>query len=138
MEELKTRRSKASVSGFIAGIKDEHVRRDARTIAAMMQEVTGSRPVMWGSSVVGFGSYHYRYASGREGDWFLTGFSPRKQYLTIYSVSGFGAFEDLVAKLGKARTGVGCLYIKQLEDVHLPTLKRLLREAVKVAKRMDK
>ena len=83
----------------------------------MMQELTGEKPEMWGPSIVGFGSYHYKYASGREGDWFLTGFSPRKQSLTLYIMSGFSRYEELMEKLGKYKTGKSCLYIKKLEDV---------------------
>ena len=137
MAELKTKRTEASVDDFIAGIADEQRREDCKALLAMMKRVTKAPPKMWGASMVGFGSYHYRYASGREGDWFVAGFSPRKQYMTIYCMSGFAVFPDLMAKLGKARTGVGCLYIKRLDDVHRPTLKRLLREAVKVARRLE-
>jgi hypothetical protein len=96
-----------------------------------MREITGEEPAMWGSSIVGFGSYHYVYASGREGDWFLTGFAPRKQALTMYIMSGFSEYDELLEKLGKFKTGKACLYVKKLDDIHLPTLKKLIRQSVK-------
>ncbi len=86
---------------------------------------------MWGSSIVGFGNYHYKYESGREGDWFLTGFSPRKQNLTLYIMPGFAQYDELMKKLGKHKTGKSCLYIKSLEDINLPTLKQLIQQSVK-------
>jgi len=131
MAELKTKKTKASVEKFIQGVKDEKRRKDCLTVLAMMKEITKTVPRMWGTSIVGFGSHHYKYASGREGDWFVVGFSPRKQDLTLYLMSGVARHPDLLKKLGKHRTGVGCLYIKSLDDVHLPTLKRLIRESVR-------
>ena len=131
MAELKTRKTDASVEKFIKGVKDEKRRKDCLTVLAMMKEITKANPKMWGTSIVGFGSYHYKYASGREGDWFAVGFSPRKQDLTLYLMSGVARHPDLLKKLGKHRTGVGCLYIKSLDDVHLPTLNRLIRESVR-------
>jgi hypothetical protein len=136
MAELKTKRNKASVKGFLAKIKDEGKRRDAQAVLELMHDAAGAKPEMWGSSIVGFGSYHYRGRSGQEGDWPLVGFSPRKQYLTLYIMPGFERYPDLMRKLGKYKTGVSCLYIKSLEDVHLPTLKKLIRESVKVMKRV--
>jgi hypothetical protein len=131
MAELKTKPSDASVERFVAAIRDEARRADCRALLRLMKGATGSPPRMWGSSVVGFGDYHYRYASGREGDWFLTGFSPRKQDLTLYIMGGFENHRDLMEKLGKFKTGKGCLYLKRLDDVHLPTLKKLIRRSVK-------
>jgi len=131
MAELKTRKTDASVEKFIKGVTDEKRRKDCLTVLAMMKEITKANPKMWGTSIVGFGSYHYKYASGREGDWFAVGFSPRKQDLTLYLMSGVARHPDLLKKLGKHRTGVGCLYIKSLDDVHLPTLNRLIRESVR-------
>jgi hypothetical protein len=96
-----------------------------------MKQVTKAEPRMWGSSIVGFGSYHYKYESGREGDWFVTGFSPRKQNLTLYIMPGFESYGGLLGKLGKHKTGKSCLYVNTLEDVHLPTLKALIRQSVK-------
>jgi len=100
-------------------------------IAKIMEEITGAQPQMWGSSIVGFGSYHYKYASGREGDWPLTGFSSRKQDVTLYLMMGFDKYETLMNQLGKHKTGKSCLYIKRLSDVHVPTLKKLLEASLK-------
>ena len=131
MAELKTKITKASVDKFLKGIKDEQVREDCIKIAEMMQKITKAEPKMWGTSIVGFGSYHYKGASGREGDWFLTGFSPRKQNLTLYLMGGFQENEELLASLGKYSTGKGCLYIKKLEDVNSKVLKELVSRSVK-------
>lgn len=128
---LKTQRNSTSVKAFIDGVADEKKRRDARLVSAMMEDVTGEKPAMWGSSIVGFGSYHYKYASGQEGDWPLASFSPRKDSLTLYLLPGFEGDSDLLAKLGKHKTGVSCLYIKSLDDVHMPTLKTLVRHSLK-------
>jgi hypothetical protein len=130
MTEPKTRPTDESVERFLDDISDEHRREDCRTIARIMKKVTKSRPTMWGASIVGYGSYHYRYESGREGDWFLTGFSPRKQSLTLYIMSGFTRYDGLLARLGKYKTGKSCLYIKRLEDVDLAVLETLIRESV--------
>jgi hypothetical protein len=96
-----------------------------------MEEVTGHKPKMWGPSIVGFGSYHYKYDSGREGDWMVTGFSPRKKDLTLYIMMGFEKHQDLMKQLGKHSTGKSCLYIKRLSDIHMPTLKKLIKTSVK-------
>jgi hypothetical protein len=96
-----------------------------------MKTITKSEPQMWGTSIVGFGSYHFKYKSGREGDWFITGFSPRKQSLTLYIMSGFGRYDELLNKLGKYKTGKSCLYIKRLEDVDIKVLGKIIRESVK-------
>ena len=101
MAELKTKQTTASVKKFIDSIEDEKKRKDSRAILAMMKEITGEKPKMWGPSIVGFGTYHYKYASGREGDWPVTGFSPRKQALTLYIMTGFEKHEALMKKLGK-------------------------------------
>lgn len=131
MAEPKTRPSDGSVKVFIDAIADEGRRRDCRALAGIMRKITGSRPRMWGSSIVGFGSYHYKYASGREGDWFLAGFSPRKSDLTLYLMPGLDGFEALLGKLGKHKTGKACLYIKSLDDVRLPVLEQLVRRSVR-------
>jgi len=137
--ELKTQRNSSSVKAFLDGVTDERKRKDARVVQALMEEVTGEKAAMWGTSIVGFGSYHYKGAGGREGDWMLTGFSPRKDSLTLYLMSGFQQDGDLLAKLGKHKTsGGGCLYIKSLDDVHLPTLKKLVRQSVKRTKEIEK
>ncbi len=129
MGELKTKRNEQSVEAFIDGVDSER-QPDCRTILKLMQEITGEKPAMWGPSIVGFGSYHYKYASGREGDWFLTGFSPRKQNLTLYIMPGFAVYAELMSKLGKYKTGKSCLYIKKLDDVDLSTLRELIGQSV--------
>ena len=130
MAELKTRKNEASVEDFLAAIEPESKRTDSRTIVELMKKITGEEPVMWGGSIVGCGSHHYKYDSGREGDWMKVGFAPRKQQLTIYIMSGFSRFEELMAKLGKHSTGKSCLYIKKLEDVDMGVLEELMRESV--------
>jgi len=130
MAELKTKLNDASVEAFLNGIEDETKRKDSFTILEMMQEVTGAEPKMWGASIIGFGHCHYKYASGREGDWMLTGFSPRKQNLTLYIMGGFEPHEAIMAKLGKHACGKGCLYIKKLKDVDLATLRELIKASV--------
>ena len=131
MAENKTQPTKASVTAFIKSIDNVEMRRDARKVAAMMREATGSRAKMWGSNIVGYGQYHYKYASGREGDFMITGFSPRKQALTLYVIPGFKHFESLMSKLGKYKTGKSCLYIKRLSDVDEKVLQRLIVSSVK-------
>src|SRR4030042_7060458 len=127
MAELKTRPGDGSVRDFLAAITDPQRRHDCQTVLKIMQKATGARPRLWGDSIVGFGDYHYKYASGREGDWFLTGFSPRKRELTLYLMSSFERFARLLARLGKHRTGKGCLYLKSLEDIQLTVLEELIR-----------
>ena len=136
--ELKTQRNSSSVKAFLDGVSDERKRKDAKAVSVLMQEVTGEKPTMWGTSIVGFGTYHYKGASGREGDWMLTGFSPRKDSLTLYLMAGFQEQGELLAKLGKHKTSMGCLYLKSLDDVHLPTLKKLVRQSVKKLKEIEK
>lgn len=131
MAENKTKARKASVTGFMNSIEDPQKRADARKVAAMMRRVTGKRAKMWGSSIVGYGTYHYKYASGREGDSMIAGFSPRKQALTVYIMAGFGRYDELMAKLGKHKTGKSCLYIKRLSDVDEKVLEQLIAESVK-------
>jgi hypothetical protein len=134
MSELKTRPTGEKVSAFIRTIPDEELRRDAATLLAMMSRVTRAKPRMWGSSIVGFGSCHYVYASGREGDWFPLGFSPRKKNLTLYLMSGLGELTPLMKDLGKFKTGGGCLYVRRLSDVNLPALRTLMRASLRVLK----
>ena len=131
MAENKTKITRGSVEKFLNGIKDEKVRRDTFTLVDIMKQITKAEPKMWGSSIVGFGEYHYEYASGREGDSPLVGFSPRKQNLTLYIGGGFGRYGELLGKLGKFSTGKVCLYVKTLDDLHLPTLKKLIQQSVK-------
>jgi len=127
----KTVPTDAGVEKFLSGLADERQRQDSLKLVELMKQVTGLEPKMWGSSIVGFGSYHYKYASGREGDTILAGFSPRKQALTLYNMNGFARLDELLGRLGKHTTGKGCLYIKRLDDVDLPTLKTLLEESFK-------
>ena len=136
MAEVKTKATRASVDKFLKSIEDERVRDDCYKIIDIMEKVTRAKPKMWGESIVGFGSYHYKYASGREGDWMLTGFSPRKQNLTIYIMSGFEEYGDLLKTLGKHSTSKSCLYIKKLEDVDAKVLKKLITESVKKMRKM--
>jgi len=130
MADLKTKPNEVSVTGFINGIDDPQKKKDAKKVAAIMRKVTGKRAKMWGPSIVGYGSYHYKYASGREGDWMLTGFSPRKQALTLYIMSGFSKYDSLMKKLGKYKTGKSCLYVKRLSDIDEAVLEELVRESV--------
>jgi hypothetical protein len=134
MAELKTRKTKASVAAFLAKIADEGRRKDCKTLVRIKKKATGAKPEMWGPSVVGCGSYHYKYESGREGDWFLAGFSPRKQDLTLYIMSGFSAYGGLLAKLGKHKNGKACLYLKRLADVDLAVLEELVSRSVEYLK----
>lgn len=131
MAENKTRATIASVTEFINSIEDGQKRADARKVAAIMRRVTGKRAKMWGSSIVGYGTYHYKYESGREGDFMITGFSPRKQALTVYIMAGFRRFDTLMGKLGKYKTGKSCLYIKRLSDVDEKVLEKLIDRSVK-------
>lgn len=131
MAELKTKPTIASVSEFLDAIEDDERRRDCLAVAKIMKKATGAEPKMWGPSIIGFGDHHYKYESGRELDWFLTGFSPRKNDLTLYIMPGFARYEDLMAKLGKHKTGKSCLYIKRLADVDQTVLRTLVEDSVK-------
>ena len=131
MAELKTKLTKASVDKFLQTVKDEQRRADCYQILDMMQKATKAEPKMWGTSIIGFGNSHYKYESGREGDWPVTGFSPRKQNLTLYIGSGFADYKELLGQLGKHTLGKGCLYIKRLEDVDTKVLKKIITNAVK-------
>ncbi|MCB0621068.1 MAG: DUF1801 domain-containing protein [Saprospiraceae bacterium] len=130
MSDLKTTPNNASVEDFLNQVEPEQKRQDAFEILRMMKEVTGAEPQMWGPSIVGFGAYHYKYESGREGDWFLVGFSPRKQNLTLYIMAGFKRYEELLAKLGKHKTGKSCLYLNKLADVDQKVLREMVAASV--------
>ena len=130
MAELKTKPNKISVEKLLNSVKDENKRADSFKILELMKKITKEEPVMWGSSIIGFGKYHYKYESGREGDWFLTGFSPRKQNLTLYIMSGFSNYGQLLGQLGKYKTGKSCLYINKLKDVDINVLRKLVKESV--------
>lgn len=132
MAELKTKATNASVDDFLQGIRDEKKRDECYQILKIMKKATKAEPKMWGTSIIGFGHYHYKYESGRENDWFITGFSPRVQNLTLYTMGGFD--QELLKKLGKYKTGKGCLYINKLEDVDTKVLSKLITTSVKNSK----
>jgi hypothetical protein len=130
MADNKTKPTKLSVAAFIDTLADETRRADAKALVKLMQSATGEKPTMWGTSIIGFGSYHYTYESGREGDMPLVGFSPRKAATVLYGMTGLSSSEALLAKLGKHTTGKGCLYIKKLTDVDQKTLEALVVKSV--------
>ena len=130
--KIKTQKNDASVDAFIESVENEKKREDSKVILKLMKDITGDDPTMWGTSIIGFGSYRYQYADGRENAWFQTGFSPRKQNLTLYIMPGFERYDDLLSKLGKYKTGKSCLYVNKLEDVDLDVLKELVKESVEV------
>jgi hypothetical protein len=134
MAQLKTQPNDQSVVDFLNSVENDTKREDSFTILDLMKEETGAEPIMWGDSIIGFGTYHYKYASGRDAEWFLTGFSPRVQNLTLYIMSGFDEYDDLLGKLGKHSTGKSCLYVKKLEDVDQDVLRELVSKSVKYMK----
>jgi len=136
MAELKTKERKASVEKFLNSVKEDQKREDSFKILKIMKQITKAEPKMWGTSMIGFGNYHYKYASGREGDWFLTGFSPRKQNISLYIMADINKYKELLGKLGKHKTGKGCLYINKLDDVDTKILKELITTSVKKLKKM--
>ena len=131
MAELKTKPTQESVQKYLKGISDPVKRQDSLALLELMTEITGEKPKMWGTSIVGFGSYHYKYPTGQEGDWPIIGFSPRKQNLTLYVLDGSAGENELLQKLGKHTTGKSCLYIKRLSDVDMSTLKRVVTQSYK-------
>ncbi len=130
MAELKTKKTTASVEKFLNNVADEQRRKDCFRLVEIMKAATKAEAAMWGTSIVGFGTHQYKYASGRELEWPLVGFSPRKQDLTLYIMGGLERYPALMKELGKHKTGKSCLYIKRLDDVDLPTLKQLIKESV--------
>lgn len=130
MAELKTKKNTLSVEKFLNSVQDENRRSDCFAVLEIMKKITGDKPSMWGTGIVGFGSYHYKYESGREGDCLLTGFSPRKQNLTLYIMAGFKKYPELMKKLGNYKTGSSCLYIKKLSDIDINVLKLLIKESI--------
>jgi hypothetical protein len=127
MADIKTKPTGEDIDQFLSGIEDEKKRQDCRFLVDMMRQVTNTEPKIWASSMVGFGDHYYHYASGRQGDTFVAGFAPRKQDLTLYGLTGFDQHEQLLEKLGKYKAGKGCLYIKRLEDIDLPTLRSMIQ-----------
>jgi hypothetical protein len=134
MAELKTQKTEASVDDFLNNLPNELMRKDCFEIIKIMKQETKEEPKMWGPSIIGFGSTHLKYASGRELDWMIVGFSPRKQNLTLYLPGNINSSTDLLNKLGKHKTGGGCLYVKKLQDVDIEVLKELIQRTVKAAK----
>lgn len=135
MVELKTKQNDQDVFEFLNAIEDEQRKSDCLTLVKLFQEITNEHPKMWGTSMVGFGSYHYKYDSGREGDSFLIGFSPRKQNLTIYITAGFEAYDPIMQELGKYKTGSSCLYAKKLSDIRTDKLKELAKASIAAIKK---
>lgn len=131
MAELKTKPTTESPTAFVGAIDDAQRRADCRELLRLMRAITRKRPKMWGKAMVGFGTYHYRYKSGREGDWPVTAFAPRKRDLTIYIMPGFSRYGALMSKLGKYRTGKSCLYLKKLDDVDRRVLRELIARSVR-------
>ena len=134
MAELKTKQNDQDVAAFLDGVADETRRQDCLTVAKIMKKITRSEPRMWGDSIVGYGTYHYKYKSGREGDWFLTGFSPRKQNLTLYLMCDIAVNQKLLDKLGRHKIGKSCLYIKTLEHIDMSVLTELIKQSVEYLK----
>lgn len=134
MAELKTKRNKRSVVEFLEQIEDEQKKRDAFLFLNLFKKVTQLEAALWGDAIIGFGTYHYVYASGREGDWMLTGFSPRKQKFSLYIMSGFSRFNDLLQKLGKHKTAKSCLYVNKWEDIDPLVLEELIKQSVSYMK----
>ena len=127
---LKTQKSARSVEAFLRKVADPVRQADCRVLTRMMKQASGASPQMWGTSIVGFGSYHYVYASGREGDWPLIGYSPRKQNLVLYIMSGFSTAPKLMKQLGKHKTGKSCLYVNRLGDLDLDVLRELMDRSI--------
>ena len=130
MAELKTKPGGRSVERFLRGVKDPEQRQDALALLSLMRGVTRIEPRLWGTSIVGFGTYRYKYDTGRSGEWFMTGFSPRKQSLTVYIMPGIERYGPLLAKLGKHRIGRSCLYINRLSDIDVKTLREIVRRSI--------
>lgn len=135
MAENKTQKTGASVEDFINSVENKRRREDGFNLLQVMKEVSGEDPEMWGPSIIGFGDYHYKYESGREGDFFLTGFSPRKQSLSLYIMAGFDEYDSLLGALGKHRKGASCLYINKLVDVDMEVLRELIEKSVEHARK---
>lgn len=131
MADLKTKKNNSNIEDFLSSVDNEKRKADSFKILELMKKITNSEPRMWGASIIGFGHYHYKYASGRENDWFLTGFSPRKQNLTLYIVNGFSRYDEILGRLGKYKTSKSCLYINKLEDIDMKVLEELISTSVK-------
>ena len=132
MAELKTKLNDSDVEEFLNAVEDEQKRADSFELLKIMQEISGKPAKMWGTNIVGFGTYHYVYASGREGDWMLSGFSPRKSSISVYLMAGFEQLSDELASLGKHKVGKGCLYIKRLSDIDEKHLRKMINHRLRV------
>ena len=135
MAELKTKLNDSSVEAFLNAVEDDQKRADSFKLLKMMEEISGEPAKMWGTNIVGFGTYHYVYASGREGDWMLTGFSPRKASISVYLMAGFEEFDDELAGLGKHKVGKGCLYVKTLSDIDEKILRKMIKKSIGIMKK---
>lgn len=135
MADLKTKPGEENVEVFLNALEDEKKKADSFRMLKLMQEITGESPKIWGGNMIGFGAYHYKYDSGREGDWFLTGFAPRKANLTLYIMSGFSRYEELMKQIGKHKTGKSCLYVKSINDLDEAVLRQLIKESVDFMKK---
>ncbi len=138
MAENKTKATAASVSKFIDQVENEQKRNDAITLVDIFEKLTGEKGKMWGPSIIGFGQYHYKYESGREGDFMLAGFSPRKTALTLYIMAGFSKYDEYLSKLGKFKTGKSCLYIKKLADVDMAVLESMIADSIQTIQKKYK
>lgn len=136
MAELKTKKTNASVKDFLDSIEDDQIREDSFKLAEMMEKATKAKPKIWGTNIVGFGERRFKYESGRELDWMIIAFAPRKKQITLYINGGFSIFNELLPRLGKHSHGKGCLHIKRLSDVDIPTLKKIIRTSVEQVGRM--
>ncbi|MBF8269101.1 MAG: hypothetical protein HW386_810 [Gammaproteobacteria bacterium] len=135
MAETKTKPTDASVTDFLDRVKNEQKRQDAYTLLRLMKTITRKQPKMWGPSIIGFDKYHYRYESGREGDICMIGFSPRSQALTLYLMSGFTSYKELLKKLGKHKISKACLYINKLADIDLDVLQEIIKASYRYTKK---
>lgn len=137
MAELKTKENDGSVNAFLKSIEDENKRADSYKINQIMEELSGAEGKMWGDSIIGYGNYHYTYKSGKEGNWFYCGFSPRKQAITLYIMTGFSHYQEVLDRIGKYKTGKACLYIKRLSDVDEEVLKELISSSIDFLKKRN-
>lgn len=134
MSDIKTKKNDGDVTQFLNTVDNPKRKSDTEIVLSIMRNITGEEPTMWGDSIIGFGSFHYKYASGRENNWFLTGLSPRKQSLTLYIMSGFSRYDQILQRMGKYKTGKSCLYINKIEDIDLEVLKELITSSVEFLK----
>lgn len=135
MSDLKTKPTDQNVEEYLKKVENPTKREDSFKILELMKDITNEEPTMWGDSIIGFGSYHYKYKTGREGDWFVTGFAPRKQNLTLYIMSGFDRYDELLRKLGKHKLGKSCLYINKLKDIDTSILREIVKQSIEFVRK---